>query len=164
MGPRLIGIRPYDPAQDAGALRACIVEIQDYHRALEGWPPGEAIADTYLRWIAERCRAHEGCIFLAEEAGAVLGFVCVLGSVPGDAPDDPEACAFITDLLVRGGNRRRGVATLLLSHAEAYARACGAHTLRLGVLARNTDAGAFYDRAGFRDYVRVLTKPLGPTA
>jgi ribosomal protein S18 acetylase RimI-like enzyme len=163
VGPRLIGIRPYDSAQDEAVLRACIVEIQEHHRALEGWPPGEHIADTYLKWLQERCRAHQGCIFLAEEAGGVAGFVCVLGVVPGDAPDDPGPCAFITDLLVRSGHRRRGVATALLAHAEAYARACGAHTLRLGVLSRNTGAAALYEGAGFREYVRVLTKPLGPT-
>jgi ribosomal protein S18 acetylase RimI-like enzyme len=161
---RPVAIRPYDPKQDARALRACIVEIQDLHHALEGWPSGEAIADTYLTWIADRCRALQGCIFLAEEDGVVVGFVCVLGVVPGDAPDDPDPCAFITDVIVRDGHRRKGVATALMAHAEAYARACGAQTLRLGVLSRNTEAAALYDRLGYREYVRVLTKTLGPTA
>ena len=153
-------MRPYDPAHDERELRACVVEIQDHHRALEGWPPGEVIADAYVKWAVERCRVYEGCIFLAEQEGVVLGFVCVLGRVPGDAPDDPDPCAFITDLLVRDGHRRRGVASALLSHAEAYARACGARRLRLGVLARNTGAAVLYERAGYREYIRVMTKSL----
>jgi GNAT superfamily N-acetyltransferase len=155
-----VPIRPYDAAQDERALRACIVEIQDHHHVLEGWPPGEAIADSYLKWLGERCRTYEGCVFLAEEAGVVLGFIAVLAHVPPDAPDDPQPCAFITDVLVRDGHRRRGVATALLAHAEEYARACGARTLRLGVLARNAGAAALYEREGYRDYVRVMTKSL----
>jgi ribosomal protein S18 acetylase RimI-like enzyme len=39
-------------------------------------------------------------------------------------------------------------------------RSRGARELRLGVLDRNANARALYRGLGFRDYVRVLTKPL----
>jgi ribosomal protein S18 acetylase RimI-like enzyme len=47
-----------------------------------------------------------------------------------------------------------------MAEAAAFVRARGARELRLGVIDRNANARALYRRLGFRDYTRVLTKPL----
>ena len=160
MGPRLI-VRPYDAAREAAALRACIVEHQDYHRALEpSWPEGQVVVDDYLRYLALQCREHDGQVLIAAAGEEVLGFVCVVASTRNDSPDDPAPFAWIHDIFVRSSHRRAGVGGALLASAEAFARSRGATLLRLGVLDRNAEARAFYHGRGFRDYARVVTKPL----
>ena len=154
-------IRFYDAARDSDALRACIIEQQDFHRAIESsWPPGEAIVDEYLKYLEAQCAAHDGCILVADCNGSIAGFACVVAAVQGESPDDPATFAWLQDLFVKAEYRRHGFATLLITEAESFARAHGARLMRLGVLARNESARAFYQQRGFRDYVRVLTKPL----
>ena len=155
-------IRPYDPPRDAGALRTLNVAQQDFSRSLEpSWPPGEKAADDYIRFLHREVAVHDGAIFMAEIDGAVVGFICVVAAMPPGAPDDPATYAWVHDVFVLPERRRQGVATALLSAAEQFVRARGARELRLGVINRNAGARALYERTGFRDYVRVLTKPLG---
>jgi GNAT superfamily N-acetyltransferase len=156
-----ITIRPFDPARDARSLRQCIIEHQDFHRDLEpSWPAGEPIAAEYLTYLEQECSLRNGCILIAHDGQDAAGFVCVVASTRGAAPDDPDPYAWIQDIFVMPGWRRRGVASLLLAEAEQFARAQGARQLRLGVLDRNPDARMFYERHGFREYTHVLTKPL----
>jgi GNAT superfamily N-acetyltransferase len=158
-----IVVRPYDPARDTEAFRACIVEHQDFHRALEpSWPAGTAVLERYVAYLEQQCAEHDGRILVADAAGEIAGFLCVVASTRGDSPDDPAVFAWVHDVFVRPAHRRGGVATALMAEAEAFVRSRGAGELRLGVLDRNTGARALYRDLGFRDYVRVLTKPLAP--
>ncbi len=154
-------VRPYDPARDDDALRSCIVEHQDFHRALEPtWPDGKAVVDEYLAYLVRQCAAHDGRIFVADAGGAIAGFACVVSSTRGDSPDDPAVFAWLHDIFVRASHRRRGIATAVIAEVEAWVRGRGAKELRLGVLERNDGAQALYRALGFRGYARVITKPL----
>lgn len=160
MEARLI-VRPYDPVRDAQALRDCVIEHQDFHRAVEpSWPEGQAIVDRYITYLEAQCAAHDGRVMIAEWRGAVVGFACVVASTRGESPDDPSTFAWVHDVFVKPAHRRLGVARMLMAEAESFSRARGARLLRLGVLNGNTGARAFYRGQGFRDYVRVLTKAL----
>ncbi len=158
-----ITIRPYDAGRDAEALRAFNIEHQDFSHGLEpSWPEGKAVIDEYLAYLEIECATHDGRVLLAEHAGEVVGFVCVVAATRNDSPDDPAPFAWIHDIFVRPEHRRAGVATALMAEAEAFARSRGATVLRLGVIDRNEYARVFYRGLGFRDYIRVLTKPLEP--
>ena len=160
MGPG-VTVRPYDSARDADALRACIVDHQDFHRALEpSWPEGRTILDDYVGYLERQCATHDGCVMVADAGAALAGFICVVASARGDSPDDPASYAWVHDVFVRPEHRRRGVATALLEASETFVRSRGARQLRLAVLDRNHDARALYRGLGFRDYVRVMTRPL----
>lgn len=153
-------IRDYEPARHRSQLRSCIVELQDFERGLEpALPRGEEMADRYLGYVLGRCAGASGRIFLAEEDGAVVGFVGVLARVVPE-PDEEQAYAYVSDLVVLPAYRRRGIGRALLERAEAYARREGARTLRVGVLAKNEAAGRLYRSIGFSDYTIQLTKPL----
>ena len=162
MGNRLaVTIRPYDPARDARAWRACLIEQQDFHRALEPhWPPGHAIIDDYQRHLLDLCARLDGGVLLAEHDGVVVGFACVFTNASTDSPDDPSPFAFLAEIYVKAPSRGQGVGTALMAEAEAFVRARGAKELRLAVLERNGDARAVYRARGFRDYSRTLIKPL----
>jgi ribosomal protein S18 acetylase RimI-like enzyme len=156
-------IRDFDPSGDSSALRECFIELQDYERQLDpGKPEGSAVAQAYLNRMFDRCREWDGRVFVAEVAGQAVGFACVWARVRPDEPDEnPSEYAFVSDLVVRTTYRRRGIGRQLLSAAEGYARARGARTLRIGVLARNTSARRLYESAGFEAYEVELAKQLG---
>lgn len=156
-----IHIRRFDPDRDAEALRACVIDQQDFHRSLESsWPSGREVVDEYLRFLQTACARHDGCILMADYAGETAGFACVAASTRGESPDDPAPCAWIYDLFVKPACRRRGVASLLMAEAERFAHSHGARTVRLGVQARNAHARRLYAKRGFRDYSHVLSKTL----
>ena len=154
-------IRPCDLARDVVALRECLIEQQDFHRALEpSWPEGPAIVGAYVAYLEHACATHDGRILLADLDGDVAGFVCVASALRTGEPSDPATFAWVYELYVRAVYRRRGIATALMAEAEAFARGRGAKELRLGMLDRNVDAFSLYRARGFRAYTRVLTKPL----
>lgn len=89
MGPRLT-VSIYDAVRDAEAFRACVVEHQDFHRALEpSWPEGKSILDDYVGYFETQCAAHDGRVMVADTGGDIVGFVWVVASTRGDSPDDP---------------------------------------------------------------------------
>ena len=154
-------LQRFDASRDAQSLRECIIDQQNFHRSIEpSWPDGDAIVGDYLRYLDSECAAHNGCIIMAHRGDQAAGFVCVVATMRGEAPDDPAPFAWIYDIYVRPEHRRRGVANMLLAEAERFARGQGAHLLRLGVLDGNEGARKFYARHGFREYTHVLTKRL----
>ncbi len=158
---RDVVIRRYDSPTDLAGLSACVIEQQEFHRALEpSWPHGEAIVSDYVKYLDAQCALHNGRIIVAQCNGEVVGFVCVVAETRGEAPDDPAPFAWVHDIYVKAAYRRQQLATKLMSEAESFAREQGARQLRLGVLARNEGARQFYREHGFREYVSVLIKPL----
>jgi len=79
----------------------------------------------------------------------------------GESPEDASAFAWIHELYVKPEHRRRGMASLLMTEAERFARGEKAHVLRLGVLDRNEGACTFYAKQGFGEQTHLLTKYLG---
>lgn len=147
---------------DAAAVRACIVELQEYERTID-WRlrPGTSIAARYLVQMLDRCRAYAGQIFVVDYGDVVAGFVTVLAAMPFEELDDPPGeYALISDLVVLERFRRLGYATALLKTAEEYALVRGASELRIGVLSANRAARQLYIRAGFNSHAEVLTKRL----
>src|SRR5262245_47184633 len=124
----MISVREYEDRRDAEAVRACVIELQEYERQYEpAMPEGRAMVDAYLALTMARSRQWKGRMFVAEIDGDVVGFACVWGRVKSEEPDDnPADYAFISDLLVRAAYRRRGVGRSLMRALEEYARSCGA--------------------------------------
>lgn len=155
-------IRPYDPDRDAEALRACTVALQEALRALEpDLPHGESMADAYRATLFERIAKYGGEIWMAEEAGRVVGFTAVLFAVGPEEPDRVQTpTARVTDLVVLPAHRGRGHGKALLACAESAARRAGARRLEIGVLSRNEGAARLYRAVGFRDFHLEMTKRL----
>jgi ribosomal protein S18 acetylase RimI-like enzyme len=158
------GVRPYDSATDAAALRAAFVELQDAERALDPhMPRGEDVADVYLERLLEQCAQMDGQIYVSVDAetGAVAGYVAVLGEMESIEPDDdPAPYAYLSDLVVLENYRGRGIASQLADAAERHARALGMSRIRLQVLARNVGARRLYERAGYEDHIVQMEKRL----
>ena len=154
-------IRDYDPARDREGVRDCFAELQDVERGLEPvLPEGRAVADAYVEYMFARCAELDGAVFVAEEDGDVVGFICVWARVPPEDPSEERYCAHVSDLVVLPRWRNRGIGRALLARGEEYARGRGAERLRLGVLARNQGARRLYLDSGFREVYMLLTKAL----
>jgi GNAT superfamily N-acetyltransferase len=156
-----VTIRPLG-AGDEQACRTCVVELQDAGREIDPrLLPGEAMADEYLQEMHRRCGKYDGTILLAERDGMIVGMVMVLAHVPYDSVDEPPGDrAVLAELVVRDGNRRRGIGTALLRAADDYARNAGATEIDINVLSRNHPARELYLREGFTPHFETLTKRL----
>jgi GNAT superfamily N-acetyltransferase len=100
-------IRPYDAAFDDAAVRILLAELQDYERALEPDRPSGSAAAVLLR------------------------------VTPETPTDGRVGFAYLADLVVAEHHRGRGVGRALVAEVTELARAAGAATLEVGVLARN---------------------------
>jgi GNAT superfamily N-acetyltransferase len=158
-----MAVREYCAPDDLPAVRMCLIELQEFERALDPRvPPRATIADAYLDGLFRRCDQLAGQLFVAEADGRVVGFVSVLGACRSDAPDDDAApFAYVDDLVVLPTHRGHGHGQALLGRAEAYASAQGRSTLRLRVKGGNHPARGFYAHAGYAEYEVELEKQLG---
>ena len=81
-------ITDFDKARHLDALRACLIELQDYESELDPRiPPGVAIVDEFIPRLLRNCRRSDGKILMAEVDGEVAGFVAVLSKVRNEEPD-----------------------------------------------------------------------------
>lgn len=157
-------VRDYRGMDDLSAVRTCVIELQEFERAIDPrLPPGASMAHAYLTGLFRRCEEFAGQLFVAEVGGRVVGFVSVLGACRSDAPDDDATpFAYVDDLVVLPDHRGRGHGQALLSRAEAYGVACGRSSLRLSVKAGNQQARALYPQGGYTEYEVELEKRLTP--
>jgi ribosomal protein S18 acetylase RimI-like enzyme len=148
--------------RDAATLREFVIALHDTERALEPrLSPGASMVDDYIAQISAGCAEHDGAIYVAEAESRIVGFICVYARVPfEDLADPPGEHAYITDVYVHDGWRRRGIAQAMLARAERHARERGASELRIGVLAGNAAARALYRHVGFQARLETLGKML----
>lgn len=117
----------------------------DRYRVFQGKESALPAARTFLE---ARFDHGESVVFLAhDESAAPVGFAQLYPSYSSTA----LARVFIlNDLFVDERGRRRGVASMLLSAVEDYARAHGAARLTLNVDMGNTPAQRLYEARGWR--------------
>ena|SRR5215207_7293971 len=148
--------------EDAPRLRECFVELQEYERRMDALlAEGESVAERYLEFLLARCAETRGRVFVAEDEGRVVGFVSVWAKMKSRAIEEREyEYAYVSDLVVLGTRRGRGLGRALLLRAEEHARGEGATLLRIAVLAKNEGARRLYERHGFEQRLLELTKTL----
>ena len=95
-----------------------------------------------LRALASHFARHNGALWVAEAAGAIVGMVATR---PLNSDDAWE----IGRMYVRRDRRGTGLAHRLLDTAEAHAAANGAHRIVLWTDTRFAAAHGFYEKRGF---------------
>ena len=149
---------------DRAALMAMIAAFQDFEVTLHpNRRPGAEIAADYLAIIEREVAAKQGAIFVAEHAGAAVGFVCCWADHDDDELIHAETRAhgYIADVFVADEHRGQGVGGALIAAAEAYLAGLGFARIRLISLAANADAHAVYEHLGYRAYEITYEKTLG---
>lgn len=107
-------------------------------------------------------RSDDEALLVAEDgAGEVRG----LASLHVYAPQGPSSAlhgrrAYLDELIVMDGYRRKGLGRMLIMDAERWARERGAHQLLFTVWGGNTAAEHFYQSLGYGRISQVLGRTL----
>lgn len=137
-------IRPITPL-DAEALTALFAVVDSETTFLLA-EPGErdTTADTWRARITAMQAEGVGAMFVAEDAGALVGFLSAQG-------DTRRRVRHVVHLFVaiRQSHVGQGIGTQLFVTMEAWARRRGVHRLQLHVASENERAIALYRKMGF---------------
>ncbi|WP_442581516.1 N-acetyltransferase family protein [Mesorhizobium sp. ASY16-5R] len=104
----------------------------------------------------------QGAVALVAEAGGKVVGLMVWAAHTDEPYMDEAARRYgrVDDIVVAEAQRGKGVGQALLAEAERLTREAGMSRLKLTVLDGNDAAVAAYERAGYRDYARVMLKTL----
>ena len=107
----------------------------------------EMEGERSAHWLAHlpAVLAGLGHIYIAERAGEILGFVCVLRE------RDPDWGGYVDNLHVRPHLRGAGIGKVLLDAALDWLRSAGEERAYLWVYEANLSARRFYEREGWRN-------------
>src|SRR3954451_18667867 len=115
-------IRPYEPSDYAGVLRG-MQDLQDHERSLHpSRLPAADVAATYLSRLLRRVAERSGAIFVAEQGGAVIGFIACYVKDTESLIETAEfrRYGYVSDLDIAAEWRGRGIAQRLLASAERH--------------------------------------------
>jgi GNAT superfamily N-acetyltransferase len=112
---------------DRVALCDLVLQLHETLRPFDvDLAPGAQIIDPHFNELITRVEQTAGAIFIAEDDGCMIGYVCVWGSVtPGDLDERPDPYSFMAELFVRPGYRSLGIGRRLVERAERHAAGCG---------------------------------------
>jgi ribosomal protein S18 acetylase RimI-like enzyme len=120
-----------------------LVRLYVAYRLFYGEAPEQERAALFIR---DRVTQLSGRYFLAWNGDNAVGFIHLMPSTNTLAM---RHIWFLEDLYVDPAARGQGVATALLSYAEAFARGTGAERLTLATAHGNLAAQHIYKKAGY---------------
>jgi GNAT superfamily N-acetyltransferase len=118
------------------------------------WIDPAAMLDAARGWVRESLDA--GTVLVAEDDGAVVGFV----SVKERSHFTGAAEAYVGELVVAEAAEGRGVGRSLMAAVEEWARGRGIARVSLDTGAANEGARAFYAALGYAETDVRLSKPV----
>lgn len=158
-------IRQYRDA-DRAALVRCMEQLQRHQQSLDRWGKIRKLTagfgERYVTGLLERMKKEEDIVFVAEDAGNVVG--CVAGVIERNANDQPMSDCYpcvngrLLELYVEEEHRRKNVGSLLMEHMESYFREAGVDFLRVEAFAPNTASQDFYRRCGYEVWTMDFIK------
>jgi ribosomal protein S18 acetylase RimI-like enzyme len=159
----MVTIRDYRKADEPQVL-ALVHELQAHEIALyERMKRPDEIGPWYMCEVEKLCAKHAGKIRVAQtEDGAIIGYASILTDCSSreDYDEVEFSYGYVSDLVVAGAWRGRGIGGVLLEDCERLAREAGRDELRVTVLAKNIDAHRLYRRVGFADHEVLMHKRL----
>lgn len=151
------------PAVLADAAEIAAVHVESWRETYPGMLPDWFLADMDVREYEDRWLRtlqdpyHRSAVFVAEEAGRVVGFASCGRERDGDERYEGELYA----IYLRLGARGRGHGRALVETAAAALAIRGMTSMVVWVLRANVLARGFYERLGGR-YLRERPLDLGP--
>lgn len=146
--------------KDFSAVRDIVCQVHGLH--VQNRPDVYRDSNPFGREYFDFLRSDADTLTLvAEEGDHIAGLCIVTFREPSQNPAvKPRHVAFMEDLCVDEGWRRRGVGTQLFREAAAQARQRGAETLELMVWSFNTSAIEFYRRMGLAPRSIIMEQKL----
>jgi ribosomal protein S18 acetylase RimI-like enzyme len=113
----------------------------------------------YAWFLGTQLEEDDVAIFVAEQAGVVVGYVYT-GLEPQSWKELREAAGFIHDVAVVPEAQRHGVASALVDAACEWLRSVGAPRVVLWTAEKNDGAQRLFARRGFRRTMIEMTREL----
>lgn len=109
-----------------------------------------------------RVKSRRALLAVAEEDGAILGFLCVsISRMSGEYLCEGESVVgHVDDIYVVPAHRGRGIATALADRAEAWLAEAGVGAVQLHVLFENPAGNAFWRKRGMEPMAALCYKKL----
>ena len=120
-----------------------VAHLFDQYRQFYGQAPDLALATQF---IGERITKQESVIFVAENAGEIVGF-CQL--YPTFCSVEAAKIAVLYDLFVAQSARKTGMGAALMLAAQAHAQTQSFARLDLSTAKTNINAQALYENLGW---------------
>lgn len=155
-------IRNADLGLDKSALELFILGSNTYEAQFESDRRLDAGAGAdYLPQLLDSATKKRGRIFVAEEAGAPIGWaVCYVDQHEPFVKEEERPYGYVAELFVDEAFRGRHIGRALLNACEDHFRALGLKTVLIGALSGNTRALGVYRSTGYTDYAINLRKIL----
>ncbi len=102
--------------------------------------------DAATKFLQERFQNQDSTVFIASECDLVVGFTQLY---PSFSSVSMKRIWILNDLFVDESYRKQGIAKLLMSAAEQFARETGAVRLAVSTQISNVAAQALYESLGY---------------
>lgn len=137
------------------ALEAHHVRHHGYGRGIFEYRPDRV--KSYTKYLKKQHRRRNSAVFVAEVGGRVAGHVMVeIQKLPPIYVHDRNA--YVCEIVVDERYRRKGIGTMLLKEAEAWAKKKKMYSISLMVHVANENALATYKKAGFKGHHLKMAK------
>ena len=155
-------VRDVDLARDKPALLRFIAGSNVYEAQFESDRRlDDACPEEFLPELLERARTKQGRVFVAEEAGAPIGWaVCYIDQHDTFVRPEARPYGYVSELFVEEAARGRHVGRKLLNSCEDHFRDLNVSSVLIGALSANVRAVKAYRAAGYGDYDVNLRKLL----
>jgi GNAT superfamily N-acetyltransferase len=155
-------IRNADQVRDRAAMLSYVDGLQAFEHAVE---PNRrldgTVAADHMAVLDKRLAERGGAIFIAEDDNGPLGWSVVHETVDDIYVVEAERrMAYIDELYLIDRARGLGAGGALIKACEGWAKARGIGVIMIGVLAKNDNAHAIYNAAGYDDYSVQLRRYL----
>jgi ribosomal protein S18 acetylase RimI-like enzyme len=150
-----IHIRPYRPA-DRDQVMTIAPRLTEW---VASWREPAAVLPAVQGWVRDSIEAlgQPGhAVYVAADGEHVVGLVTVSEHTHFSSQVD----AYVGELAVEAGMERRGIASQLMTAAEAWAAARGLRFLTLETGAANQPARELYRKLGYQEEDVRLTKAI----
>lgn len=158
-------IREYRETDRSDLVRM-MEELEDYLVSIDTlhWRRRlPAYGESYTTRLLASIQKHQGIIYVAEEAGAVIG--CIAGAIYVHTPEEllehnVSSTGRIRELHICEGHRGKGIGSALMARMEEYFKEHGCEVSRTEVLTDNKHAHEFYEKLGYQDRCLDVIKIL----
>jgi ribosomal protein S18 acetylase RimI-like enzyme len=142
-----------------GILGAQLMETHYRFDPKRFMAPHSNSAEGYAGFLRSQLNEEDVVIFVAERAGAIVGYVYA-GLEPESWKELRDMAGFIHDVVVEDSSRRLGIASSLVEAAIDWLRAHGAPRVILWTAEQNGAAQGVFSRLGFRRTMIEMTREL----
>jgi ribosomal protein S18 acetylase RimI-like enzyme len=142
-----------------GRLGAKLLRAHHEFDPLRFMAPRGNTEEGYAWFLGTQLRRDDVVVFVAEQAGQVVGYVYA-GIEPQSWKELREEAGFVHDVYVDEAARRGGVATALVEAAAGWLAERGMPRIVLWTAAPNDAARRLFERLGFRHTMTEMTREI----